>query len=82
MPLIDNFSKAQKNDPNGNNLRPAINKPKNTYTKQISGLNSGAGNNQYSRISTAFYNGTSTAEKGITTLNQTPPAGGIMPGAK
>lgn len=82
MPLIDNFSKAQKNEPNGNNLRPSINQAKTTYTKQISGLNSAAGNNQYTRISTAFYNGASAAEKGINTLNQTPPAGGTLPGSK
>jgi hypothetical protein len=82
MPLITHLNKAEKNSPNGNNFRPAINKANNTYTKQISGLNSAAGNNQFTRISTAVYNGTPTAERGINTLNQTPPAGGTLPGSK
>ena len=74
MPLIDNFSKAQKNEPNGNNLRPSINQAKTTYTKQISGLNSAAGNNQYTRISDSQTNSR--------VLNQNPPAAGTLPGSK
>ena len=80
--ILNKFAKDQKNQPNGTNIIPAANisNPKNTYTGKNNRFAAAtSGGNQFSRVNTAIYNGSATAERGITT---SPGQSGIAPSAK